>query len=134
MLFIFENYTHILLYCFYYLFSLSKHEYDSDGINELLSMINIDNKYGKLAGSTSNNGIIRSYQACALIGFVRFLEGYYMVLITKQLPVAILGYHIIYTIEDFNMIYIPYVNNDKNVKEVNLDEQKYIYSFLNIYI
>jgi hypothetical protein len=88
-------------------------------------MINIDNKYGKLASSMSNNGIIRTYQACALVGFVRFLEGYYMILITKQLPVAILGYHIIYTIEDFTMIYIPYVNNDKNVKEVNLDEQKY---------
>ncbi len=87
-------------------------------------MINIDNRYGRISSSSSNNGIIRTYQACALVGFVRFLEGYYMILITKQLPVAILGYHIIYTIEDFTMIYIPYVHPEKNLKEVNMDEQK----------
>jgi hypothetical protein len=45
-----------------------------------------------------------------------------MILITKQVPVAILGYHTIYTIDDVAMIYIPYT--DKNAKEVNLDEQK----------
>ncbi len=53
---------------------------------------------------------------------MRFLEGYYMILITKQTPVAILGYHIIYTIEDVAMIYIPYI--DKLNKEVNQDEQR----------
>ena len=46
-----------------------------------------------------------------------------MILITKQLPVAVLGYHVIYTIEDVSMIYIPYVDKEKN-KEINLDEQK----------
>jgi len=57
------------------------------------------------------------------LGFVRFLEGYYMILITKQTPVAILGYHVIYSIEDVTMIYIPYI--DKLNKEVNQDEQRY---------
>jgi len=50
-----------------------------------------------------------------------------MILIAKQVPVAILGYHIIYTIDDVIMIYIPFT--DKNSKEVNLDEQKYIFVF-----
>ena len=48
-----------------------------------------------------------------------------MIIITKQLPIAILGYHIIYTIEDVSMIYVPFV--DKNVsktQEINMDEQK----------
>ena len=45
-----------------------------------------------------------------------------MILVTKQIPVAVLGYHIIYTIDDITMIYIPYI--DKQTKEANLDEQK----------
>lgn len=42
-----------------------------------------------------------------LTGFVRFLEGYYIVLITKRRKVADIGGHSIYKIEDTNMIYIP---------------------------
>lgn len=45
-----------------------------------------------------------------------------MILVTKQIPVAVLGYHVIYTIEDITMVYIPFI--DKQTKEVNLDEQK----------
>ena len=110
-------------------------------------MINIDNNHGKVQ-SGINTGIFKVHQACAIAGgefffnftiywsyiekiflkfyfkgFIKFLEGYYMILITKQLPVAVLGYHVIYTIEDVSMIYIPYVDKEKN-KEINLDEQK----------
>ena len=55
-------------------------------------------------------------------GFIRFFEGYYMILLTKQLPVAVLGYHTIYTIEDVLMVYIPYI--EKQPKEVNNDEKQ----------
>lgn len=71
-------------------------------------------------------GIIRIHNAHAIIGFIKFLEGYYMILMTKKMPVAVLGYHVIYTIEDVNMIYIPYV--DKIGKEINMDEQKWVIS------
>lgn len=47
-----------------------------------------------------------------------------MLLITKKQPVAVLGYHTIYTIEDVAMIYIPY--GDKFTKEANLEEQKLV--------
>jgi uncharacterized membrane protein YccF (DUF307 family) len=56
------------------------------------------------------------------IGFVRFLEGYYMLLITKKIPIAVLGYHTIFTIDDVAMVYIPY--GDKATKDANLEEQK----------
>jgi hypothetical protein len=48
-----------------------------------------------------------------------------MIVITKQSPVAVLGYHVIYTIDDVNMIYVPFVDK-ANVKaqEINMDEQK----------
>ena len=48
-----------------------------------------------------------------------------MLLITKKLPVAVLGYHTIYTIDDVSMVYIPYT--DKTNKEANLEEQKYFF-------
>ena len=45
-----------------------------------------------------------------------------MIFITKQTPIALIGYHTIYTVDDTIMIYIPFV--DKSKKEANLDEQK----------
>ena len=53
-------------------------------------------------------------------GFVRFLEGYYIVLITKRRRVADIGGHSIYKIEDTNMIYIP---ND-SVRVTHPDEAR----------
>lgn len=56
-----------------------------------------------------------------LIGFVRFLEGYYIVLITKRRKMADIGGHSIYKIEDTSMIYIP---ND-SVRVTHPDEARY---------
>ena len=42
-----------------------------------------------------------------LTGFVKFLEGYYIVLITKRRRVALIGSHTIYKIEDTSLVYIP---------------------------
>ena len=42
-----------------------------------------------------------------ILGFVKFLEGYYIVLITKRRKVALIGSHTVYKIEDTSMIYIP---------------------------
>ena len=95
-------------------------------------MVNIDNNsYSKTSSNTINNGVIKTYNAFALIGFIRFLEGYYMMFVTKQLAVGVIGYHIIYTIEDVVMIYIPFVDKTKKF-EVNLDEQKYLKMFQSI--
>ncbi len=94
-------------------------------------MVNIDCQSqplsSKAASNTLKTGILRTYNAYGIVGFIKFLEGYYMILITKHVPVAVLGYHVIYTIEDINMIYIPYI--DKQTKDVNMDEQKYLKLF-----
>lgn len=55
-----------------------------------------------------------------LTGFVRFLEGYYMVLLTKRRRVALVGTHTVFKIEDTSMVYIP---NDF-VRCAHPDEQK----------
>lgn len=64
--------------------------------------------------------------AFGIVGFVRFLEGYYLILIIKRRGVAIIGRHCIYKIEDTCMLYIP--NEDRT----NNDEMKYLRIFNNV--
>lgn len=61
-----------------------------------------------------------------IVGFVRFLEGYYMILISKRRCIALLGMHCIYKIEDTKMIYIP------NEEKTAVNEQKYLKIFNNV--
>ena len=75
-----------------------------------------------------NTGLTRTVSAFGIVGFVRFLEGYYIVLITKRRRVAIIGPHTIYKIEDTTMVYIP---ND-SVRYVHSDEQRYYKMFQNV--
>lgn len=100
------------------------HDYDREEIEELLLMINEGNT---TKSSSVSNGITKYYQGHGIVGFIRFLEGYYLILITKRVPIAVLGYHTIYTIDDITMIYIP--NEDKVIRENNLDEQRYLKMF-----
>lgn len=58
-------------------------------------------------------------------GFIRFLEGYYIILVTKRRKIAVIGSHSIYKIEDTSMIYIP---SDIS-KPQHPDEQRYLKMF-----
>jgi hypothetical protein len=53
-------------------------------------------------------------------GFVRFLEGYYILLITKRRRSAMLGHDCVYKIEDTALVPIP---NDE-VREQHPDEAR----------
>ncbi|XP_044594224.1 polyphosphoinositide phosphatase isoform X1 [Cotesia glomerata] len=70
----------------------------------------------------------RLISAFGIVGFVRFLEGYYIILVTKRRRVAVIGHHTIYKIEDTSMIYIP---ND-TVRIFHPDEQRYVKMFQSI--
>ncbi|GFV51161.1 polyphosphoinositide phosphatase [Trichonephila clavipes] len=100
-----------------------KVEYSKREIRDLLNMIKCGNrsKQGQkfvtdLKGSISSFGIV---------GFIRFLEGYYLILITKRKRVAYIGHHTIYKIQDTSMVYIP---ND-NEKNLHPHEAKYVKLF-----
>lgn len=54
-------------------------------------------------------------------GFVRFLEGPYIILITKRKKAALIGPHTVYKIEDTSMLYIP----NETVRYVHPDESRY---------
>ena len=97
--------------------------YNNREIRDLLTMIDVGNrsKIGQKIGS----GLTRTVSAFGIAGFVRFLEGYYIVLITKRRKVGVIGQHTIYKIEDTSMLYIPH----DTVKEQHSDEQRYLKMF-----
>ncbi|KAL0277006.1 UNVERIFIED_CONTAM: hypothetical protein PYX00_004440 [Menopon gallinae] len=100
-----------------------KVEYTQAEIHDLIDKIEGHNK-GQPRGGTFTKAV----SAFGIVGFIRFLEGYYIVLVTKRQRVAIIGHHSIYKIKDTAMIYIP--NEVKKVESP--EEQRYVKMFQNI--
>ncbi|XP_076373457.1 polyphosphoinositide phosphatase FIG4 isoform X2 [Tachypleus tridentatus] len=103
-----------------------KLEYGLKEIRDLLKMLNLGNRQKQ--GQKTNTGFNRTVSAFGIVGFVKFLEGYYIILITKRRRVAEIGHHTIYKIEDTCMVYIP---NDGD-RNTNPDESRYLKMFQNI--
>lgn len=91
-------------------------------------------------------GIKKVGTACALIGFVRFLKGYYMLCVTKKKRVGIIGKHKVYAIETTQDFYVPHTayadkrrengpagaaaSNNNNNAALDADEDRYRSLFL----
>lgn len=103
-----------------------KVEYSQDEIKDLVTMIDVGNR--RTGQKSSGNGVSRIVSAFGIVGFVKFLEGYYLILVTKRRRVAIIGHHTIYKIEDTTMIYIP----SESVRISHPDEARYVKMFQNI--
>lgn len=103
-----------------------KVEYSQRQIKELLSMINEGNR--SQSGQRQATGLSRTVSAFGIVGFVRFLEGHYIILVTKRRKVAMIGLHTIYKVEDTTMMYIPH----ESVRKPHDDEPKYVRLFQNI--
>eukprot|EP01126_Amoeba_proteus_P043848 TRINITY_DN4835_c0_g1_i6.p1 TRINITY_DN4835_c0_g1~~TRINITY_DN4835_c0_g1_i6.p1 ORF type:complete len:256 (-),score=27.53 TRINITY_DN4835_c0_g1_i6:49-816(-) len=74
--------------------------YDKQDLKDLLRMIEDGNiRSGGMRELVTN--------AVALLGFVRFLNGYYLYLIISAQQVGSVGRHKIYTITDVSYIYLP---------------------------
>ncbi|XP_066600542.1 polyphosphoinositide phosphatase [Prorops nasuta] len=104
-----------------------KREYTQDEIRNLVDMIGTGNR-SRSGQRISNAGVAKIASAFGIVGFVRFLEGYYIIVVTKRRRVGVIGHHTIYKIEDTSMIYIP---ND-NVRSFHVDEQRYVKMFQSI--
>lgn len=74
------------------------------------------------------SSVIKNLIIIGFLGFIRFLEGYYIILVRKRRKIAAIGSHSIYKIEDTATIYIP---NESN-KPPHPDEQRYLKMFLAI--
>ena len=82
-------------------------------------------KFEQIATTLRN----RAKDAFGIIGFVKFLKGYYLILITECKKIAKIGRHDIFTVKDTEMIRLyNYQVRDKNLRE---DEKKYKNIFKN---
>ncbi|XP_074601767.1 polyphosphoinositide phosphatase FIG4 [Brevipalpus obovatus] len=90
-------------------------KYNKKEVTDLLTRIN---------GGRKRATRISAY---GIIGFIQFLEGYYMILITKRRKIAQIGHHSIYKIVDTQIVNIPSVRENSNP-----DEAKYLRMFQNI--
>ncbi|KAK3098640.1 hypothetical protein FSP39_021482 [Pinctada imbricata] len=103
-----------------------KIDYSKTQIRHLLTMIKSGNTNRE--SKKTDSSLIRSVSAFGMLGFVRFLEGYYMVMITKRRKVALIGPHVIYKIEETSMLYIP---ND-SVRYSHPEESRYVKMFQSV--
>ncbi|KAI9193603.1 Sac phosphatase domain-containing protein [Polychytrium aggregatum] len=92
--------------------------YSKQEIRELLTMIEEGNKV--------SGGLHRVSSFFGIVGFVKFLEGYYIILITKRSAVALLGGHYVYHIDDTLLISVPGPGSKYDRKP---DESRYLQIF-----
>ncbi|XP_072306371.1 polyphosphoinositide phosphatase-like [Eucyclogobius newberryi] len=103
-----------------------KHVYNQQELRELLGRLDLGNR--TKISQKGSSGLSRAVSAFGIVGFVRFLEGYYIVLITKRREMADIGGHSIYKIEDISTIYIP----NESVRITHPDEARYVRIFQNV--
>eukprot|EP01132_Coremiostelium_polycephalum_P008426 gene8426-10345_t len=96
-------------------------EYNKQQLQDLLTMI----------GNANKEGLSRVCSACGILGFIRFLHGYYIILITKKRKVGLIGTHVIYGIDDTTYVYIPTSYPKTNSPDF-ADETKYKGLFLGL--
>ncbi|KAL1597833.1 phosphatidylinositol-3,5-bisphosphate 5-phosphatase [Paraconiothyrium brasiliense] len=96
--------------------------YDRKEMNHLLNTINDGNKH--------TGGVKIKCSTWGLMGFIRFTEAYYMVLITKRAQVAMLGGHYIYQVDGTELIPLTTGSSSRFQKDRNPEEARYL-SILN---
>lgn len=99
-------------------------EYNYQEIRDLLIRLN----NGNSRPGIKQVGLTKTVSSFGLVGFVRFLHGYYLILIVKRRKVAEIGYHTIYKVEDTRLVYIP---NQQPTDLVD-EEAKYLRAFNSI--
>ena len=92
--------------------------YSKDQMNELLSRIEDGNR---AAGGMRYRGT-----SWGLLGFIRFTEAYYMLLIKKKVQVATLGGHYVFQIDDTDLIPLSTGSTASFRSNRNADETKFL--------
>ncbi|CAI4230221.1 unnamed protein product [Auanema sp. JU1783] len=105
--------------------------YSRDEVLELLATVSDGNsvviRYPSGKKPHSKGLIERVSNAYGILGAVRFLEGYYLILITKATSVATIGYHTIYKVAEVAMISIT-----MDGVSVSSEEQRYVRLFQSV--
>lgn len=102
-------------------------EYTENELSNLLNSLDQGNR-GKNAHRVGPLGLNRKLSAFGLVGFVRFLEGFFMILITKRRKVATIGFHSVYKVEETEMVPLA----PEAITVMSLLEQRYLKTFQTI--
>ncbi|KAF9201302.1 phosphatidylinositol-3,5-bisphosphate 5-phosphatase [Haplosporangium sp. Z 27] len=92
--------------------------YSKTEVDDLLDMIKTGNK--------STGGMREITKFYGIVGFVRFTEGYYITLITKRSPVALIGGHYVFHINATSTISIHSSTTPTSKLDKNSDEARYL--------
>ncbi|KAG0228051.1 phosphatidylinositol-3,5-bisphosphate 5-phosphatase [Mortierella sp. GBA43] len=95
--------------------------YTKSEVDDLLEMIANGNK--------STGGIREIATFYGIVGFVRFTEGYYITIITKRSPVALLGGHYVFHVDGTSTIPIHASATPISKLDKNSDEARYLQMF-----
>jgi hypothetical protein len=98
--------------------------YDRDQLNDVLTAIDQGNK--------ATNGLRRKYSFWGILGFIRFTEAYYMLLITKRKQVAMIGGHYVYQIESTEMVPLSTGSSTSFLRDRNPEEARFLSIMNNI--
>ncbi|KAF2265735.1 polyphosphoinositide phosphatase-like protein Fig4 [Lojkania enalia] len=96
--------------------------YDKREMNQLLNAIDDGNK--------GTGGMKLKCPNWGLLGFIRFTEAYYMLLITKRAQVAMLGGHYVYQVDGTELIPLTTGSTSRFQKDRNPEEARFL-SILN---
>ncbi|KAH8728708.1 SacI homology domain-containing protein [Phaeosphaeriaceae sp. PMI808] len=92
--------------------------YNKREMHQLLSTIDEGNK--------STGGIKPKCSAWGLLGFIRFTEAYYMLLITKRTQIAVLGGHYIYQVDGTEMVPLTTGSTSRFQKDRSPEEARFL--------
>ncbi|KAF2788723.1 polyphosphoinositide phosphatase-like protein Fig4 [Melanomma pulvis-pyrius CBS 109.77] len=92
--------------------------YDKREMNQLLNAIDDGNK--------GTGGLKLKCSTWGLLGFIRFTESYYMLLITKRAQVAMMGGHYIYQVDGTELIPLTTGSTSRFQKDRNPEESRFL--------
>ncbi|KAF2103424.1 hypothetical protein NA57DRAFT_26522, partial [Rhizodiscina lignyota] len=92
--------------------------YNKREMNQLLNAIDDGNK--------ASGGLKLKCSTWGVLGFIRFTEAYYMLVITKRTQVALIGGHFIYQIEGTELVPITTGSSSRFVRDRNPEETRYL--------
>jgi len=92
--------------------------YSKQEINQLLTAIDEGNK--------ATGGLRLRLSFWGLLGFIRFTESYYMLLITKRQQVAMLGGHYVYQIEGTELVPLSTGASTRFARDRNPEEARFL--------
>ncbi|OQO00221.1 hypothetical protein B0A48_14008 [Cryoendolithus antarcticus] len=98
--------------------------YDRQQMNDNLAAIDRGNK--------ATGGLRLKYVFWGLLGFIRFTESYYMLLITKRQQVAIIGGHYVYQVEATDLVPLTTGSSSSFMRNRNAEEARFLSIFNNL--